>query len=187
MNHQESQRIAIAPTLLIAAALLLGSPSFAEVVSFRVAFERLPGTEEIEAGNMRAGIKVLEDQLNQIEQEISGDILATLCAAYIVDGSLDKAEVACNKAVEIDPTETAYNNRGVFRAFTGDFLGAREDFDRVRPRQLEAYMEEQRKKDVPLMAIDNFHLTDELLAKGASSGSKSSFAISTAEIENIDD
>ena len=187
MNQQKSRHITFTPILMVATALLLGSPSFAEVVNFRVAFDRLPGSEEIEAGNIQAGIKVLEDQLAQIELESSGDILATLCGAYIVSNSLDKAERACNKAVEIDPTETAYNNRGVFRAFTGDYFGAREDFDRVRPRQLEAYLDELRITDVPLVADDNFHLTDELLAKGASSGSKSSFAISTAEIENIDD
>ncbi len=113
--------------------------------------------------------------------------MATLCAAYIVNNSLDKAEGACNKAVEVDPTKTAYNNRGVFRASTGDLSGARKDFERVRPRQLEVYLEELRTKDVPLMAIDNFHLIDELLAKGASSESKSSFAISTAEIEDLND
>ena len=99
----------------------------------------------------------------------------------------DKAERVCNEAVEIDPTKTAYNNRGVFRAFIGDFFRAREDFDRVRPRQLEAYLEELRTKHVPLMAIDNFHLIDELLAKGVSPESKFSFAISTAEIENPND
>ena len=172
---------------MVATALLLGSPSFAEVVNFRVAFDRLPGSEEIEAGNIQAGIKVLEDQLAQIELESSGDILATLCGAYIVSNSLDKAERACNKAVEIDPTETAYNNRGVFRAFTGDYFGAREDFDRVRPRQLEAYLDELRITDVPLVADDNFYLADKLLSKRTSVKLGRSFTSSAATIEDLND
>ncbi len=187
MNHQESRHNAIAPTLVIAAALLLGNPSFAEVIPFRVMFENLPGIEEIEAGNIQAGIKVLEDQLKQVEQGNSGDTLATLCAAYIVNVSLDKAESACNKAVEVDPSKTAYNNRGVFRAFTGDFSGAREDFERVRPHQLEAYMDELRTKDVGLVAADNFRLIDQLLAEHTATEINASVALRTAAIEDLKD
>ena len=187
MNHQKSRRITSTSTLIIAAALMLGNPSFADVFPFRVAFENVPGIEEIEAGNIEAGIKVLEDQVEQIEPASSGDILATLCAAYIVNVSLDKAERACNKAVETDPTETAYNNRGVYRAFTGDLSGAREDFERARPRQLDAYMEELRTKVVGLMAVDNFYLIEELSAKHTAAEINASVAMSTAAIEDLND
>ncbi len=187
MKQQKSRRIATAPALIIAAALMLGNPSFADVFPFRIAFENVPGVEEIEAGNMQAGIKVLEDQLEQIEPASSGDILATLCAAYIVNVSLYKAERVCNKAVEIDPTETAYNNRGVIRAFNGDFSGAREDFDRARPRQLDAYLEELKTKDVRLMAHDNYHLIEELSAKHTPAEVTTSVALSTAAIEYLSD
>ncbi|MFQ6006033.1 MAG: hypothetical protein ACE5OQ_11070 [Woeseia sp.] len=148
MNHQESPQAAIGLLLIIAATLTLASPSYSDEFPFRVAFERVPGAEDIDAGNIQAGIKVLVNQLNQIERWNRGDVLATLCAAYIVELSLDKAERACNEAVEIDPTETAYNNRGVLRAFTGNLSGAREDFDRVRPRQLDVYLSELKTKDV---------------------------------------
>ena len=187
MKQPKSRRIATAPALISAAVLMLGNPSFADVIPFRIAFENVPGVEEIEAGNIQAGIKVLEDQLEQIEPASSGDILATLCAAYIVNVSLDKAERACNKAVETNPSETAYNNRGVIRAFNGDFSGAREDFDLARPRQLEAYLEELRTKDVRLMAHENYHLIDELLAKRTSAEDIASFALSTAAIEDLSD
>ena len=172
---------------MVAAALLLGNPSFADTSSFRVGFERVPGTEEIEAGNLQAGIKVLEDELAQIELESSGAILATLCAAYIVNRSLDKAERVCDKAVEIDPTKTAYNNRGVLRALTGNLFGAREDFERVRPPQLEAYLDELRTTDVPLVADDNFYLVDKLLSKRSSAELGRSYAPSAATIENLSD
>ncbi len=187
MKLQHARHNAIASTLVIATALLLGKPGFAEVIPFRVVFENVPGVEEIEAGNIQAGIKVLEDQLNQVEQGDSGDILATLCAAYIANATPDKAERACNKAVEVDPSKTAYNNRGVFRAFTGDFSGAREDFERVRPHQLEAYMDELRTKDVGLVAADNFRLIDQLLAEHTVTEINASVALRTAAIEDLKD
>lgn len=80
MNLHKTRHSAIAPTLVIATALLLGNPSFAEVIPFRVVFESVPGSEEMEAGNIQAGIEVLEDQLNQVEQGDGGDMLATLRA-----------------------------------------------------------------------------------------------------------
>ncbi len=187
MKQQKSRRIATAPALIIAAALMLGNPSFAEVFPFRVAFENVPGVEEIEAGNIQAGIKVLEDQLQQTEAASSGDILATLCAAYIVNGSLHKAESACNKAVETNPSETAYNNRGVYRAFKGDLTGAREDFERVRPRDIEAYLDELKTKDVGLISIDNFYLLEELSAKHSPAEINASVAMTTATVEDIVD
>ncbi|MEE8426735.1 MAG: hypothetical protein V3S15_05580 [Woeseiaceae bacterium] len=187
MNYQESKRVTTTSTLITAVALMLCSPSFADVFPFRVAFENVPGIEEIEAGNIQAGINVLKDQLEQIEPGSSGDILATLCAAYIVNSSLDEAERACNKAVATDPTETAYNNRGVYRAFTGDLSGAHEDFERARPPQLDAYMEELKTKDVGLMAVDNFRLIEELSEKHTPAEINASVAMSTAAIEDLID
>jgi len=187
MNHQQSRRIATTRTLIIAAALMLGNPSFADVFPFRVAFENVPGVEKIDAGNIEAGIKVLDHQLEQIEPASSGDILATLCAAYIVNVSLHQAERACNKAVETNPSETAYNNRGVYRAFTGDLTGAREDFERVRPRDIAAYLDELKTKDVGLMSIDNFYLIEELSAKYTPAEVNVSVAMTTAAIEDLND
>jgi tetratricopeptide (TPR) repeat protein len=177
----------IAPVLIVAAALLLGNPSFAETIQYRVAFERVPGSEEIEAGNLKAGIRLIEDQLTKIELGSSGEILATLCAAYIVNRSLDKAERACDRAIEIKPTQTAYNNRGVLRAHKGDFAGAREDFDRVRPRQLDIYLEQLWVMDIPLMAEHNFDLVDEMLSKRNSATIDAPVVVSTAKIEDLRD
>lgn len=187
MKHQESQRATTVRALIIAAALMLGNTSFADVFPFRVAFANVPGVEEIEAGNMQAGIQVLEDRLTQIEPESRGDILATLCAAHIVNMSLDDANRACNEAVDVDPSDTAYNNRGVYRAFTGDLSGAREDFERVRPRELEAYLEELRTKDVGLISIDNFYLIEELSAKHTTAEINASVAVNTTALESLDD
>jgi len=173
--------------LIIAAAPLLRSPSFAETVHFRVAFQNVPGSEEIEAGHLNAGIEVLEDELAINELESCGEILATLCAAYILNRSFDQAERACDMAIEINPSNAAYNNRGVLRAHQGDFVGAREDFDRVRPRRLDIYLEELWVKDVPLMAEENFGLINELLSMGVSVEAERSFAPYDAEIEDLND
>ena len=173
----------IAPALIIAAAFMVGNQSFADGFPFRAVYADVPGANEVEAGKFQAGIKILEDQLNQVEQGNSGDIWATLCAAYIVSGSLDQAERPCNKAVELDPTYCALNNQGVFRVFKGDLSGAREDFERVRPRQLEAYLEELMKKNVRVVAADNLRLVNELSAKRRVARSDASVAVNTAEIE----
>jgi tetratricopeptide (TPR) repeat protein len=187
MNHRKLRERAVVPALIFAAVMIFIQTASAESFPFRVAFENVPGVEEIEAGDFPAGIKVLEDQLNEIDQEYSGDTWATLCAAYIMNASLHKAAFACDKAVEIDPSETAYNNRGVYRAFTGNLSGAREDFQRARPHQLESYLEELRAKDVGLMATDNFDLINELSAEYAPLEITHSTAIRTAKVENLAD
>ena len=45
MNLQQARHNAIAATLVIATAFLLGNPSFADPPIFRVAFERIAGVE----------------------------------------------------------------------------------------------------------------------------------------------
>ncbi len=170
----------IAPALAIAAALMIGNQSFADESRYRVVLENVPGADEIEGGTIQAGIKMLEDQLNQIEQVNSGDIWSTLCAAYIANISLNQAEHACTKAVEIDPTYHALNNRGVFRVYKGDLSGAREDFERVRPPDVEGYLDKLKTTNVRLVAAGNFDLVNQLLAKV-----KTSDVMSTAAMEDI--
>ena len=173
-----------APALIIAAAFVLGNQSFADGYYFRVVYADVSGVEELEAGNIQVGIKILKDQLNQGEQGNSSDIWATLCATYIVNVSLDQAEHACTKAVEVAPTYAALNNRGVFRAFKGDLSGAHEDFDRARPRQLEAYLKQLTTKDVRVVAANNFRLVDEELARRILENTDATVARSGAEIED---
>ncbi len=177
----------MAPALVIAAALMIGNQSFADDSDYRLVLENVLGTDEIEVGNILAGIKMLEDQLNHVEQANSGDIWSTLCAAYILIGSMNQAERACTKGVEIDPTYHALNNRGVFRVFTGDLSGARKDFERVRQPHVEAYLDQLKMTDVRLVAAGNFDLVNQRLAKYTAAEVKTSNVISTAEVENIID
>ena len=175
----------IAPALIIAAALVLGNPSFAETFDFQLALVDLPGVEDFKASNIQAGIDVLEEQLEHVEKESSGRIWATLCAAYIFNDSLDQAEVACTNAIEIEPSYSAYNNRGVLRVRTGDLFGAREDFGRARPLDMEAYMDELKRTSPRLVAASNFDVINQILAKHSSAESNDSVALSTAAIEDL--
>ena len=177
----------ITSALIIAAALMIGNQSFADESRYRVLLEDVPGADEIEAGNIEAGIKILENQLIQVEQGNSGDIWSTICAAYIANLSLNKAERACTKAVDIDPTYHALNNRGVFRVYTGDLSGAREDFERVRPLDVEAYLENLETTNIRLVAANNFDLVSQRLAKHTAAEVNASNVISTAVIEDLND
>jgi hypothetical protein len=173
---------------------MIGNQSFADESGYRVMLGNVPGADEIEAGNILAGIEILEHQLNQVKQENSGDIWSTLCAAYIINVSpyianfsLVQAERACTKAVEIDPTYHALNNRGVFRVYKGDLISAREDFERVRPLNVEAYPDNLKTTNVRLVAAGNFDLVNQLLAKRTHSQVKGSGVVSTAAIEDLND
>ena len=187
MKKQISRRIATAATLAIGAALMLGNPSFADVFPFRVVFEDVPGVEEIQAGNIQAGIDMLVEQLKRVEPDSSGDIWVTLCAAYIINSSLDQAEPACTKAVDIAPIHAAYNNRGVLRIYKGDLSGARKDFERVRPLNMEAYMDELKKTDARLVAVGNFDLIKQMLAKHTAAEVTVSLLLNAAAVEDMND
>jgi tetratricopeptide (TPR) repeat protein len=165
---------------------MFGNQGIADEFRFVVLLENVPGTNEIEDGKTKAGIKLLKDQLNQVEHENSGDIWSTLCAAYIVSGFLDQANRACNKAVEVDPTNHALNNRGVFRVHNGELSKAREDFDRVRPPHVEAYLDKLKVTETRLVAASNFELINKMLAERArEQDKKDSDAISIAAIEDL--
>ena len=175
----------ITTILIIAAAVMVAGQSVADEYPFQAVYEDVPGAGEVEAGKVRAGIRILEKQLKQVEQENTGDVWATLCAAYIVNESMGKAEHACAKAVAIAPTYSAFNNRGVLRVINGDLSGAREDFERVRPLELDAYLEELTTKDVRVIADNNFRLTNELLARHRVPQISASVEVSAAEIEDL--
>lgn len=169
-------------TAAFAAVMLTSSPGFAEGSNFRVVYAEVTGVGELEAGNLERGIKILKSQLRKSGTDNTSDIWATLCGAYIISLSLNQADEACDKAVETGPTFAALNNRGVLRAYRRNLNGAREDFDRARPLQQEAYIQELMSRDVRLVAADNYRLISEVLAR-RDAGS-STVANRTAEIED---
>jgi hypothetical protein len=172
--------------LLVAVAWSFTGEAYADDYDLRVVYADVPGTSKLEAGQIEAGVELLEAQLNEHSdgpaQEQASDIMATLCAAYIISRSFDRADRPCNQAVERAPSFTALNNRAIYRAFTGDVAGAREDLDRARPAHLEAYINELAERDPRVVAHYNFGLIEELLAKRRGE----SMDTATASIEELD-
>ncbi len=134
---------------------------------------------------MQAGIRILEDRLKEADPAQRGEVWSTLCAAYIIDLAPAKAERACNKAVKLDPSFYALNNRGVLRVYQGDLAGAREDFGHVRPADVEAYLEQLKASNIRLVAASNFDLVNELLAAHREETNKTRHPISTADVETL--
>ena len=153
----------IVQAILFAAALLIAKPGLAQGSNFRVVYAEVEGASALEAGDMARGMRILRAQLRKADMTNRSDVWATLYGAYIISLSLDQADEACDAAVETGPSFAALNNRGVLRAYRRDFVGAREDFDRARPLQLEAYLQELMARDVRLVAADNYRLISKVL------------------------
>ena len=170
----------------VLAILLLTGPALADdVYPFRVVFEDTPGTEHLIVGDLDRGIRVLEQVLESGTAN-EGFVLATLCGAYILAQDLENADTTCAAAVQRFPGESAYNNRGVLRAFSGDIVGATRDFDRARPTDMANYMEALKKRDVGLVSNGNHDLIRQLAANHSSDDVGYSFAAREgAEIETI--
>ena len=174
--------------LLIAMMLItITSVCQAESWPFRVAFEDVPGVEKLISGDISGGIDILNAALKN-ESVDRGYGLATLCGALIMNQSLQKAEKICSDAVTNFPGPTAYNNRGVLRAFAGDYPGAKKDFERARPQQLDEYMAYLKTRDVGLIADNNFGLLDRLVSKQHDETENPTIARkATARIESFND
>ena len=187
MTNSKTQRIATSFSVLISAMMLASPASHAESFPFRVAFEDVPGVTEITSGNVSEGIEILKQEQNN-DGANKGHILATLCGAFIIDSSLAEAAEVCDEAVENYPGETAYNNRGVLRAFAGDFTGARQDFDRARPEEMNEYLEYLSTRDVGLIADDNHGLLQKLVSRHSPIDVQRSAVMTTgAQVETFDD
>jgi len=171
--------------IVSAALVAMSSASFADNLPFRVAFEDVPGVDEITSGNTGGGIRILKQQLDSDDTE-KGLILATLCGAYIMEMSLEEATQICTDAVDQYPGETAFNNRGVLRVFMGDFKGAHEDFDRARPARMDEYLEDLMTRDVGLIADGNHSLLEALQAKHSPGDVTTSVAVNSGiKIEDM--
>lgn len=176
MNKPKSTGPSILCPVFFCTLALSGSVTRAEDFPFRVALGDLPGVAEVTSGDLSEGIEILEKQLDSDRYE-KDYVLATLCGAYIMEMSLEKAAQACTDAVEISPGAIALNNRGVLRAFTGDFDGARRDFDTVRPRELDEYLEYLKTIDVGLIANENSGLLTMLADKYSPTDARISVAM----------
>lgn len=184
MKAHSAKRI-VNTSVLTVAILTLGNATFAESFPFKVAFENLHGVDKIEEGDLDAGIEILEQQLEKATADSRGDILATLCGAYVMGHYLDMAVSSCDDAVQTSATDTAYNNRGVYRILTGNFDGANADLNRARPHQMKEYLEYLQTKHAALIADTNYELLAVMAAEYAPADVNTSVAMQPASPEEL--
>lgn len=146
-------------------ASLVSQAMAANHYEFQVAYENVPGFEQIRAGSIKRGIRILEKQLAEEPDNGNADVLVTLCAAYIVVQAVEKAVETCDRAVDIAASSIAYNNRGVLRTHTGDLRGAKADFAMARPEDVAQHVEHLKAQDVGMMAESNYQLISDLTAQ----------------------
>ncbi len=153
--------------LILLATMALPTTSNAESYNFRVVYAEVPGVNEVLAGDHDAAIEILETRAKDSKKYYLSNETATLCALYVISKRLATASETCNKAVEIDRSHTAYNNRGVLRAHLGDATGALEDFEQARilPKNHKRYVQELMQHDPRLIATGNYATAQKLVAK----------------------
>jgi len=117
---------ALAASLMIA---VLPSISAADGWELRSAQATVPGTREIESGNIEKAIQISRIQLPHTSQQKKVAVLTNLCIGYILTSNFVQADEFCNQAAE-RPNEksVSHNNRGVLRALQGDLDAAMADF-----------------------------------------------------------
>lgn len=114
-------------------ALLLASvAATAEPWELRPAASDVPGTAQIEAGQIDDAIRVLTLELESNGGQTHLALIGNLCVAHAIKLEYVVAMRYCDRAVgQSSPSITALNNRGVLRAVTGDYRGAIQDFQRA--------------------------------------------------------
>ena len=165
MQTQRAASLITQSAAVVASCLALSATVVADVYEFRVAFANVPGIDELEAGDVHAGIRILEDRQTDKRAPKYIDEMSTLCAAYVVNDELDEAAVPCNYSVRKFRTMISYNNRGALRANLGDFEGAKEDFDYARSIDEPRYLTVEQAEYVRGLAEHNFLLVSELIAR----------------------
>ena len=172
---------------LMVAILAMPAMSNAQTYDFKVVYAEVPGINEIADGNHAAATEILEERAKTDDKYYLADELSTLCALYIVQRKLQKAQKTCDDAVETDRSYTAYNNRGVLRVHLGDPTGAIQDFElaRVQPQNQKRYVEELMKRDARLIATSNYAVAKKMATKRQQPWQSLASSIQGASVEDI--
>lgn len=174
-----------APLTLCVAVFLLPLGASADRLGFVVALDNLPGVDELESGDIDAGLAKLEAQLANTNSERWHEVIATLCGAYVLASQYDKAVATCDRAVLEAPHNASYNNRGVLRVHLGQLDSALSDFEIARPDSLDSYIAVIRATDPALIAFDNTQSLLDLRARLEERRREDPFRVSSASIENV--
>lgn len=157
MKHKNVIRF-IAKTLGLAMLLTMCANSYAQEVQFRVGFEDVHGSRQLEEGKIEEGIQILQKELAK-EHVDRGRIVSTLCGAYLLDKTLVRARPFCEEAANAYPNSSTLNNYGVYLAISGDLEGAMKSFKRAQSLQRGQYVEFlnefHRANDIGSMVLQN--------------------------------
>jgi len=134
MTHSTSNHVhSIALPVIIAASIIfsvLPREAAAGGWELRTTADEVPGTREIESGDIEKAIRISKVQLSHASSAHKVAVLTNLCIGYILNKSFDQAQQYCDQAVERPNEKTvSHNNRGVLNALQGDFSAAMQDFD----------------------------------------------------------
>lgn len=117
---------------IILATLLVVAPpviSSAEAWELRTVDKEVPGTREIESGDVEKSIQISKVYLTRIPAPQKVAVLTNLCIGYILLKDFAQAREFCDRATERKVERpVTFNNRGVLNALTGDDIAARRDF-----------------------------------------------------------
>lgn len=117
---------AIAVAIIVAGVPITAA---AEQWELRTAPETVPGTHEIEAGEIDKAIRISNVWLPHIARTKRVAVLTNLCVAHIHNKNFAAATDYCERAVEQPKAKVVtYNNRGVLKVLQRDFEGALRDF-----------------------------------------------------------
>lgn len=117
----------------IAMVFLLGSMNAgAASWELRHSAGDVPGSPEIEAGDIESAIRVLLLEVDSAASDTHLAVLENLCVAYAIKLEYDTAMRYCDQAVgHSSASASTFNNRGVLRAVIDDHRGAIQDFRRA--------------------------------------------------------
>jgi len=126
-NRNHCKLLAVVMAAFVVTAL--PSITLADNWELRTVDKEVPGTLEIESGEVLRGIQISKYHLTRIRGPKKVAVLTNLCIGYILADDFDKARSFCDQATEGGVEENVtYNNRGVLNALSGDYAAAREDF-----------------------------------------------------------
>lgn len=181
MNHEDASHF-IAKMLGLAILLTMCTNIYAQKVRFLIAFEDVPGSAQLEQGKFKEGIQILQKELEK-EDVDRGQVLSTLCGAYLLDKTFHHARLVCERAANAYPSKSSLNNYGIYLAATGDLDSAMKNFKRVQPLRRDQYIEYLRTKDIGLIALQNAAVIRD--HQSGNRGEQSEIVTLSAKIEDL--
>ena len=130
-TNQKTSPMAMSAAIFLTALLVAAPPAMsrAEAWELRTVDKEVPGTREIESGDVKKGIKISKIYLSSTPSPQKVAVLTNLCIGHIMIKDFAQAGPYCDQAVahKLEGVVT-HNNRGVLKALQGDFEAARSDF-----------------------------------------------------------